>query len=81
MCIRDSSRADYTAAFRALSDLPEQVEPLKVAFYLPIDAELEQRWSVWLERWHRQTSADAKATMRSANPPDHLARMARGAGL
>ena len=63
-----SSRADYTAAFRALSDLPEQVEPLKVAFYLPIDAELEQRWSVWLERWQRQTSADAKATMRSANP-------------
>ena len=63
-----SSRADYTAAFRALSDLPEQVEPLKVAFYLPIDAELEQRWSAWLERWHGQTSADAKATMRSANP-------------
>ena len=63
-----SSRADYTAAFRALSDLPEQVEPLKAAFYLPIDAELEQRWSAWLERWHGQTSADAKATMRSANP-------------
>lgn len=63
-----SSRADYTAAFRALSDLPEQVEPLKAAFYLPIDAELEQRWAAWLERWHGQTSADAKATMRRANP-------------
>ena len=53
---------------RQLSDLPEQIEPLKAAFYLPIDAELEQRWSAWLERWHGQTSGDAKATMRRANP-------------
>ncbi len=65
-----SSRADYTLAFRQLSELPEQVEALKPSFYLPIDAELEQRWTTWLKRWREQLSDPeaARAAMRQANP-------------
>ncbi|UPM49902.1 protein adenylyltransferase SelO family protein [Synechococcus sp. A10-1-5-1] len=65
-----SSRADYTLAFRQLSSLPEQVDALKPAFYVPIDAELEKRWAEWLQRWHGQISApdDARTTMQRANP-------------
>ena len=65
-----SSRADYTLAFRQLSELPEQVEALKPSVYLPIDAELEQRWTTWLQRWREQLSAPeaARAAMRQANP-------------
>ncbi|MGA1483021.1 MAG: protein adenylyltransferase SelO family protein, partial [Vulcanococcus sp.] len=65
-----SSRADYTLAFRQLSELPEQVEALKPSFYLPIDAELEQRWTTWLQRWREQLSDPeaARAAMRQANP-------------
>ena len=65
-----SSRADYTLAFRQLSELPEQVEALKPSFYLPIDAELEQRWTTWLQRWREQHGDPeaARAAMRQANP-------------
>ena len=65
-----SSRADYTLAFRQLSELPEQVEALKPSFYLPIDAELEQHWTTWLQRWREQLSDPeaARAAMRQANP-------------
>ncbi|PWL22076.1 MAG: hypothetical protein DCO99_07980 [Synechococcus sp. XM-24] len=65
-----SSSADYTLAFRRLAALPEQVEALKPAFYLPIDAELEQRWTTWLQRWRQQLSDPeaARAAMRQANP-------------
>jgi uncharacterized protein YdiU (UPF0061 family) len=65
-----SSRADYTLAFRQLSELPEQVEALKPSFYLPIDAELEQRWTTWLQRWREQLGDPeaARAAMRQANP-------------
>ena len=65
-----SSRADYTLAFRHLSELPEQVEALKPSFYLPIDAELEQRWTTWLQRWREQLGDPeaARAAMRQANP-------------
>ena len=65
-----SSRADYTLAFRQLSELPEQVEALKPSVYLPIDAELEQRWTTWLQRWREQLSDPeaARAAMRQANP-------------
>ena len=65
-----SSRADYTLAFRQLSELPEQVEALKPSVYLPIDAELEQRWTTWLQRWREQLGDPeaARAAMRQANP-------------
>ena len=65
-----SSRADYTLAFRQLSELPKQGEALQPTFYLPIDAELEQRWTTWLQRWRKQLSDPeaARAAMRQANP-------------
>ncbi len=44
---------DYTIFFRELSQLPEDIEPLKKSFYRDSrdDEAMEKRWSKWLEKW------------------------------
>ena len=64
-----SSRADYTIAFRRLSELaadpaaemPEQLSTLKQSFYLPSSEELGGPWSRWLERWHTAIASNSIA--------------------
>ena len=53
-----AAKADYTKAFRLLSDIPEQVSELHPSFYLPSSTELDQRWMVWLERWRERITAN-----------------------
>ena len=53
-----ASRADYTMAFRRLSEIPETVEALKPAFYQPSSAELDERWNQWLMRWTTQLASN-----------------------
>ena len=68
-----SSRADYSAAFRRLSRVPETVTDLQDCFYLPCAPELEPRWNAWLQRWRGMLSAQgsletASAAMLQVNP-------------
>lgn len=55
---------DYTIFFRELSQLPDNVEPLKKSFYGELNAsendtksatsnaqDIEQHWSTWLDKW------------------------------
>ena len=67
------SSADYSMLFRRLSDLPEQIDPLRDCFYLPLSASLESQWQDWLRRWRAQwpsgvDPAQISAGMRRVNP-------------
>jgi uncharacterized protein YdiU (UPF0061 family) len=44
---------DYTMFFRELSEIPEDINPLKNSFYkdLTKDEELQKRWSQWFIKW------------------------------
>ena len=44
---------DYTIFFRELSNVPEDVTPLRKSFYkdATLDDGLLQSWSLWLEKW------------------------------
>ncbi len=68
-----AAKADYTKAFRLLSDIPEQVTELHPSFYLASSTELDQRWQAWLERWRKRITtngnlAETSAAMRRVNP-------------
>ena len=70
--LADSS-ADYSMFFRRLSDLPEQVDPLRGCFYLPLSTSLESQWQEWLLRWRAQRPSGVdpaliSAGMRRVNP-------------
>jgi len=43
---------DYTIFFRELSNIPNDIEPLKKSFYNDkVDGKILERWSQWLEKW------------------------------
>lgn len=76
-----SSRADYTRAFRRLSELAahpaaaisEQLSALQQSFYLPSSEALDGQWSRWLERWGAAITAQgdplaSAAAMEQLNP-------------
>jgi len=42
---------DYTLFFRELSEIPENIQGLEKSFYNDIDENLQNRWSIWLEKW------------------------------
>ncbi|MGB1776299.1 MAG: protein adenylyltransferase SelO family protein [Synechococcus sp.] len=68
-----TTRADYSKTFRMLCEIPDTVEAVTPAFYLPINAELEQQWNAWLQRWRQRLSDDgtlatASAAMKQVNP-------------
>ena len=67
------SSADYSMVFRRLSDLPEQIDPLRDCFYLPLSAPLESQWNDWMLRWRDQWPSGVdpaliSAGMRRVNP-------------
>ena len=59
------SKVDYTIFFRRLSEIPEQLAPLKESFYLPSSVELDGQWTRWLTRWRDQITANADPKSRS----------------
>jgi len=68
-----SSKADYAIVFRRLSDIPEQLSPLKESFYLPSSDELDGRWTHWLQGWRNQVTSsgdlrETAAAMKRVNP-------------
>ena len=68
-----ASRADYTIAFRRLSQIPEDLAVLQESFYQPLSEDLERRWSQWLLRWRQQLQAsadlrEAAEAMQRVNP-------------
>ena len=67
------SKVDYTMFFRRLSELPDQLSPLKESFYLPSSEQLDAQWMQWLQRWRDQISEhdDIQSTidaMKRINP-------------
>ncbi len=73
---------DYTIFFRELSNLPEDIEPLKKSFYhgLPgqpgdrqwMDAETrDQRWSEWLAAWRSRLELGTTNHVTTASSRQH----------
>ncbi|MCP9928727.1 YdiU family protein [Cyanobium sp. CH-040] len=67
------SKVDTTILFRRLSDIPEQLSPLKESFYQPSSEQLDARWMAWLQRWRDRLTegGDLSATsaaMKRVNP-------------
>jgi len=62
---------DYTLFFRELSEIPENIEPLKKSFYKEVVAgdSLEQAWKAWLEKWKQLLPSDnVSEQMKGVNP-------------
>ena len=61
---------DYTLFFRELSQLPEDMEPLKKSFYKDVtqDEGLQKRWSQWLEKWKSLISSTNASEVNAASP-------------
>ena len=64
---------DYTLFFRELSNIPDDIQPLKKSFYKDtIDDETLERWSKWLEKWKSLISSSNKEKlsqqMKQTNP-------------
>jgi len=61
---------DYTLFFRELSQLPEDIDPLKKSFYkdLTQDAGIQKRWSLWLEKWKSLISSSNTSDVNAASP-------------
>ena len=45
------SEVDYTIFFRELSQIPDDVEPLKKSFYLKTSQQIDEQWQSWLLSW------------------------------
>ncbi|MEQ6886379.1 protein adenylyltransferase SelO family protein [Salicola sp. Rm-C-2C1-2] len=64
---------DYTILFRELSEIPDDIGPLRKSFYRALDSEgsveasmanedrdgLEKRWSEWLRKWQSLVGVDS----------------------
>jgi len=48
---------DYTLFFRELSEIPDDIAPLKKSFYTESDG-MDERWSAWLTQWKVLISGD-----------------------
>lgn len=42
---------DYTIFFRELSNIPDDIKPLKKSFYQDTSVNQDNNWAHWLERW------------------------------
>jgi len=68
-----ATNADYTMFFRRLSHIPENIDTLKASFYTPSTAEVDVRFSNWLERWRAKLTnegalEDISSAMKQTNP-------------
>ncbi len=67
-----ATKVDYTTFFRALSQIPGDIAPLKKSFYAEPSKPLEERWTAWLLRWRDALRsgdpAETSARMKQANP-------------
>jgi len=70
--LMSKTSVDYTMFFRVLSDIPEDITPLRKSFYNDFkeDAELAIRWSKWLIKWKSMinTNDDISEKMKLINP-------------
>jgi len=59
MLLMIESSVDYTIFFRELCAIPTEVTPLLKSFYTDsvYDEKLLQRWTNWLEKWHKSIDA------------------------
>ncbi|MEB3244102.1 MAG: protein adenylyltransferase SelO family protein [Cyanobacteriota bacterium] len=67
------SKLDTTIFFRRLSELPDQLAPLKESFYAPSSEQLDAQWMQWLQSWRQRIAGggDPRATsmaMKRVNP-------------
>ncbi|WP_072680704.1 YdiU family protein [Arcobacter sp. LA11] len=64
---------DYTIFFRELSEVPEDIEPIKKSFYNEnLDEVIINRWSQWFEKWKLQINSidshELSSEMKLVNP-------------
>lgn len=59
MTLMLKTSVDYTIFFRELSEVPQDIEPLKKSFYKNIsdNEEIEKGWMDWLQEWKRLLNA------------------------
>ncbi|MDB2405647.1 protein adenylyltransferase SelO family protein [Arcobacteraceae bacterium] len=68
------TNVDYTIFFRELSELPDDIEPLKKSFYsdVGLDEVIQKHWSKWLEKWKSKINSgnlqELRAQMKLVNP-------------
>ncbi len=67
------SKVDYTIFFRKLSNIPENIIPLKGSFYLPSSEQVDIQWNAWLKNWrnlltNQSNFYEASSAMKLTNP-------------
>ncbi|MBN2782939.1 MAG: YdiU family protein, partial [Campylobacterales bacterium] len=70
MMLMIRSSVDYTIFFRELSNIPQDITPLKKSFYsdIPEDALIIKEWSDWLDRWRASIDDEKSMQMKQVNP-------------
>ncbi|MGK7962661.1 MAG: YdiU family protein [Crocosphaera sp.] len=73
MQLMTDSEVDYTIFFRELSNIPEDVEPLKKSFYVKTSQQIDEQWQSWLLSWRNLVRnngnlADISKSMKQTNP-------------
>jgi uncharacterized protein YdiU (UPF0061 family) len=56
------TKVDYTIFFRELSNIPDDVKPLKKSFYSDNfeNEDINSRWNTWLEKWKSHLDISSK---------------------
>ncbi|MCF8059941.1 MAG: protein adenylyltransferase SelO family protein [Bacteriovoracaceae bacterium] len=70
------TKVDYTIFFRELSNIPENILPLKKSFYSEVSQESDNKWQAWLEQWRAlvlsensaEKSEEVSKRMKKVNP-------------
>jgi uncharacterized protein YdiU (UPF0061 family) len=60
LTLMQQTPVDYTILFRALSDLPDTLAPLRASFYQPSSVD-EAPWTAWLRDWRAALRLDGGA--------------------
>ncbi|MDJ0511077.1 MAG: protein adenylyltransferase SelO family protein [Crocosphaera sp.] len=73
MQLMTDSEVDYTIFFRELSQIPDDVEPLKKSFYVKTSQQLDEQWQSWLQSWrdlviNHGNLAEISKNMKQTNP-------------
>ena len=73
VALMQKASVDYTIFFRELSNVPDDIEPLRKSFYQTPANAIETELSEWLEKWKSlalstQTADNLSAQMKCVNP-------------